>query len=698
MARPGQTSAAPPAPGRVFRRRHRLARQAELFAALARVNQAIIGSADPGSLLADACRILVDLGRFSMAWVGLDDPASHEVRVACHYGDPSGHLDRLQVRSDETPLGRGATGTAIRTGRPQIVNDVLAAPEAQPWQDQVRRHGMAASAAFPLRTGGAVIGALTVYAREKGFFGRPEAAVLAEVARNISSALDNLELDARRHRAEQALGESQHRLLRAESIAAFGNWVLNLQSGTLAASRGAHRIYGLPEGEMALRDVQEMVLPEYRPVLDAALRALVARNQPYDVEFTIRRASDGEERILHSHAEYDPGRHSVFGVLQDITERKRAERENVHLHHQLQQAQKMESLGMLAGGIAHDMNNVLGAILAMASAHLVGAPGDPRTRHAFQTICDAAERGGKLVRSLLDFARRTPGETRPVDLNGLVQEGARLLERTTLAKVRVECRLDPDLRPVRGDAAALAHALMNLLVNAADAMPGGGTLTLRSRNLEPDQVEIAVEDTGCGMPREILDRAPDPFFTTKETGKGTGLGLSLVYATVKAHGGAMALQSEPGRGTRIGLRFPADPGVPGGTAADAPPVAAGPAARSLDVLLVDDDDLVLESTGALLEALGHRVWRAASGEAALDLVDGGLAPQAVILDVNMPGLGGAGTLPLLRTRCPGVPVLVATGRIDPAARDLVQAWPPAVLLSKPFGLQEVREHLGRVTA
>jgi PAS domain S-box-containing protein len=385
------------------------------------------------------------------------------------------------------------------------------------------------------------------------------------------------------------------------------------------------------------------------------------------------------------------GERHVISITRDISALRQAEAERATLQAQLQHAQKMESLGGLASGVAHDMNNVLGAILGLASANLEMHPVGSPTYQAFDTITRAATRGGKMVKTLLGFARQNPAEAKDLDLNALLREELRLMEATLLARVRVELDLAPGLRLMRGDAAALTNAFMNLCVNAVDAMPESGTLTLRTRNLASGWLEIQVEDTGCGMAKEVLAKALDPFFTTKVQGKGTGLGLAMVYGTVKAHQGQLELHSEPGQGTRVTLRFPAcEPDT-----VVLPPPAPGPAAppnRARAVLLVDDDELVQHATVALLEVLGHQVTLASSGEEALAQLDTGWLPDLVILDLNMPGLGGAGTLPRLRTLRPTLPVLLATGRADQTAMDLVAAHPGVTLLSKPFDLVEL-QHL-----
>lgn len=380
----------------------------------------------------------------------------------------------------------------------------------------------------------------------------------------------------------------------------------------------------------------------------------------------------------------------------DITERLRLESERKRFEAEFQQSQKMESMGVLAGGVAHDMNNVLGAILTIASMHLATESRESHNYRAFEIIRDAATRGGDMVKRLLAFARQGPLVRERLDVNALVLEEGRLLERTTLARLRIELDLAPDLHSIHGDASALTHAIMNLCVNAVDAMPEGGTLTIRTHNVDADQVEIVVEDTGCGMTREVLDRALDPFYTTKEVGKGTGLGLPLVFRMVKDHGGQLKIESAAGQGTRVKLLFPASLTTELATANSAQ-VSIDPPPIPLHVLLIDDDELIRESVGMLVEALGHAIAFSSSGEEALKLIEDGHNPDVIILDMNMPGWGGKGTLPRLRALRADVPVLLATGRADQEALDLVAAFPFVTLLAKPFGIAELKRNLYKVS-
>jgi len=801
-----------------------LERLQRLYACLGQVNQAIVWSSGREALLAKICEVMVTFGKFSMAWIGWAEPGTQEIRVLSHYGDHHGYLEELRVRADDSALGRGASGRALREGCPVVNNDFLGSAQAAPWHDQARRSGFAASAALPLRVAGAVAGTLNVYAPVAGFFGTEELDLLVEAAGDLSYALDHLEGEARRKAAEADLVESVSQFQVLFETAPVGMAIVDSATGRFLSvnprlgeilgwapqdllrarfqdfthpehvepdqasvkllvdglvqevqkekrfiHRSGHEVWArlkmvrLPgvagaaprhfslveniteahHAQAALKDALDRlqkitdrlpgVVYQYRmrpdgtthmPFVSGAIRQLyrlepedlvqdmaklnavehpdddariTASRQasartlsPWKEEYRLRFA-DGEVRHVYVDAvpeREEDGAILWTGCITDITERK-------HLEAQYRHAQNMESLGSLAGGVAHDMNNVLGAILALASAHQALQPRDSPAHQAFDTIRLAATRGGDMVRTLLNFARKDAGVLRPLDLNGLLRDQARLLERTTLARVRLDLDLEPALRPVLGDGSALANAIMNLCVNAVDAMGGNGTLALRTRNLDGDRVELRVEDTGSGMSQEVLDRALDPFFTTKAMGKGTGLGLAMVYTTVKAHQGELELQSEPGRGTRVRVVLPATAALEA-PLPDAPGAPAPVPGQGLQVLLVDDDELVRKSTGMLLELLGHWVVCAQCGEEALALVENGLRPGLVLLDLNMPGLGGAGTLPPLRALLPGVPVLLATGRAEQEAEDLVASHPPAFLLAKPFSFEDLQGYLERL--
>jgi PAS domain S-box-containing protein len=496
-----------------------------------------------------------------------------------------------------------------------------------------------------------------------------------------------------RKQAEDALRESEARfrgLLQSVDSVAVQSY--GPDGTTHYWNQASERLYGYTAEEAVGRSLLDLTIPpDMRGEVTQALRNMWETGQPIpSLELSLVRKDGSRVTVYSSHAIVRVPGHApeMFCMDVDLTDRKRLEA-------QLHQSQKMESLGILAGGVAHDMNNVLGAILGLASVHLETQPPESPAHRAFTTISTACIRGGSLIQSLLGFARQGLAEEKNLDLNALVQDQVRLLERTTLARVSLKMDLAADLRPIRGDASALTHVLMNLCVNAVDAMPDNGTLTLRTHNVDADWIEIQVEDTGIGMPKEVLEKALDPFFTTKDQGKGTGLGLSIAHSTVMAHHGQMEIQSKPGQGTKVLLRFPASETrtLP---AEAAPVLQWEPSKVSLKVLLVDDDALIQSSMQAILEALGHSITAVFNGEDALVALESGLEPDLVILDMNMPGLGGAGTLPHLRALQPTVPVLLATGRADQTAVNLIEAHPFVTLLPKPFGMKELQQHLESV--
>ena len=355
----------------------------------------------------------------------------------------------------------------------------------------------------------------------------------------------------------------------------------------------------------------------------------------------------------------------------------------------MNQMQKLDSLGKLAGGVAHDMNNVLAAIQAVVQTLSMQRPQDEELLHSLSIIQRAANRGRDLVKGLTNFARKEIREPELLDLNVLVRGEMDLLRRTTLQMVALALDLEEPLAPVLGEKGVLGSALMNLCVNALDAMPQGGTLTLRTRSLPKGMVCVEVADSGTGMPREVLDRALEPFFTTKAVGKGTGLGLSSVYATAKAHGGSVSIQSAPGAGTVVQLQLPAATGRTTAQAAPRPPQAQG----ALNFLLVDDDELILTTVPTLLASFGHTAVTAPGGREALAILDGGAIFDAVILDLNMPVMNGLETLKSIRSRGLDLPVLLATGHLDAATASELEADPRTQALAKPFTMDELVNRL-----
>jgi len=441
----------------------------------------------------------------------------------------------------------------------------------------------------------------------------------------------------------------------------------------------------------------EMVHQQDRDAVAALARAILTEWQPQSLEHRIIH-KDGSVRWVRSTLVPNPDPQGTLvsydGVILDISEQKQAEEARRRLEAQLFQAQRLESLGNLAGGVAHDINNVLAAILGLATTGREDLEPSGLLARSMDTIATACLRGREVVKSLLHFARKDLDSSGPVDLNRLATEIVHLLDATTLKRVRIKTDFQEPLGLVRGDEGALSHALMNLCLNGVDAMPDGGTLEIRTRRLAQGGIELRVRDTGDGMTPEVLKQAIDPFFTTKPLGKGTGLGLAMVYGTMTSIGGTLELRSKPRQGTEVLLGFP--PPLlavePAGREAPGNPAGTAPAAgKGLRILLVDDDELIRMAIPTMLEVLGHQVATAPGGQEALDLLAAGLGTDLVILDMRMPGLNGAETLPRLLALRPGLPVLLATGHSDPGLQALLQQYPRVAFIRKPFTLAEIRD-------
>nr|WP_314444373.1 PAS domain S-box protein [uncultured Sphingomonas sp.] len=365
----------------------------------------------------------------------------------------------------------------------------------------------------------------------------------------------------------------------------------------------------------------------------------------------------------------------------------------------LRQSQKLEAMGQLTGGVAHDFNNLLTPIIGSLDLLQRKQILDERTGRLVDGALASAEKARVLVQRLLAFARRQPLKPQAVDLARVIGEMSELVDSTSGPRIRVVTDVPSDLPPALADGNQLEMALLNLSVNARDAMPDGGTLTIAARNASEDagkhlglarrpHIVLAVTDTGVGMDEATRARAIEPFFSTKGLGKGTGLGLSMVHGLAAQLGGALDIRSAPGMGTTIELWLPL---ARSSVSEGAPAIGEVESHGAGTVLLVDDEELVRESTAGMLADLGYRVAEADCGEAALALVDEGLRPNLLVTDQLMPGLSGTDLAVRLRERFAGLPVLVVSGYAD--LESLSPAFPH---LSKPFRQAELSAALEKI--
>lgn len=534
-----------------------------------------------------------------------------------------------------------------------------------------------------------------------------------------------VDIDARK-RDEAALRESEARL-RALTDSLPAGMVYQMYMSPdgkerrfIYVSKSHEKLTGIP-AEAVLEDpmvAYNLILPEYRERFARAEEDAIREGGLFDQEVQYRRA-DGEIRwcrITSQLRAQADGSLISDGIQIDITEQKLAEQRlrdlNATLEERvaeraaelaqaqaaLRQAQKLESMGQLTGGVAHDFNNLLTPIIGGLDLLQMRRVGDERAQRTIAGALASAERAKTLVQRLLAFARRQPLQPEPVDIRGLVVGMAGLLESTIGPRISLELLLAEDLPAARADANQLEMALLNLALNARDAMPEGGTLQIEAMCISGTagagatgaQVQLSVTDSGVGMDEATMARAVEPFFSTKGIGKGTGLGLSMAHGLAAQLGGELVIESELGRGTTVRLRLPVsdvDAVLAEAAAERRAHVGAGTA------LLVDDEELVRASTADMLGDLGYEVIGASSAEAALQRLRDGLRPGLLVTDHLMPGMTGTELAREALALQPELPVLVISGyaEVEGIAGDLPR-------LTKPFRRAELEASIASLTA
>jgi len=534
------------------------------------------------------------------------------------------------------------------------------------------------------------------------------------------------------------LYESQERLATALLAGKLGSLSIDLATQTLATSPLCRAIYGLQESDaLTYPRLLAMLHPDDLQAMQAAAQRSIDLGEDYNIDYRTR-WPDGSVHWVQVNGRVlrdSEGRmRGLVGVAMDITDRKGAEaslrqsnewlesavaertaelershakvveqaRQREQVEDQLRQAQKMEVVGQLTGGIAHDFNNLLMAVLSTLDMLRRHVPDDPRTERMIDGAEQGAKRGAALTQRLLAFARRQSLQVDPTSIGGLVEGMRNLLERSVGTEVQLNYAINADLPLAMLDANQVELALLNLVVNARDAMLNGGTITITADEVKAKEaadlkagrfIRLSVIDDGAGMDAETLQRAVEPFFSTKELGKGTGLGLSMIHGLAVQLDGALRLSSTPGKGTRADLYLP----VTNQPAADNEPAMPSsaediePTSRAR-ILLVDDDVLIAMVTTGMLEELGHEVIEANSGPGALEALQANQDIDLMITDFAMPGMNGAQLAEEVRRLKPDLPILLATGYAEMPKGSTIEL----PRLGKPYSRHDLARDIGRL--
>jgi len=667
-------------------------------------NEALVRSENEADLLATICRIAVEVGGFPLVWVGYaQDDERKTVLPQAHAGNENGYLAQLRVTwSDTDPSGAGPSGRVIRSGEMLIVPDLAADETCAPWLAAAHAQGYLGLICLPLKNQTRTFGVLLLYLPEVRIPGADELQLLQKLAGDLAFGLGMLRVRAERIQAAQEIAH-QAALLDQATDAIL---VKNLDHRITYWSKGAERLYGWNAEEALGESVLELLhkasnAADYQLAMDQTLVA-----GEWQGEFTKLTKADGELTIearwtLLRDDEGAP--QAILAINTDITERKKLEQ-------QFLRAQRMESIGTLAGGIAHDLNNVLGPI--MMSLDLLRMRFPDRASLELINIIDAsAQHGAGMVRQVLSFGRGVEGQRLEVQVKHLIKEIEKITNETFLKNVQVSTVVPHDLWPVIGDPTQIHQVLLNLCVNARDAMPGGGKLVISAENLDIDElyasanieatpgpyIVLQVEDSGTGMPPEVIEKIFDPFFTTKELGKGTGLGLSTTLAIVKSHGGFIRVYSEWGRGTKFHVYLPAQTGA----SPEARVVAEADRPRGFGelILVIDDEASVRQITEQTLTAFGYRVVVTSEGAAAI----AAFAPRmsefaAVLTDMMMPVMDGLATIRVLRRMAPRLPIIASSGLDTERKAAEVAALGVKHFLVKPYTAETLLKTLKQALA
>jgi PAS domain S-box-containing protein len=661
----------------------RIRRLNRVYAVLSHINQTIVRERTLSELFQQTCRIAVDHGGFTAAWVALaPDAPGRPLRIAADAGVP-GHAEGLRTAVADPTFASGAPARAIIEGRLVIANggDTSGArrlTDCPPLATLAERHGYRAVACFPLRSADTVVGVLVLSSPDPAWFDADEVLLLQEMATDVGFAMDVSRNEAERAQATAALAESQARLERAVRAGNVGLWEWSLVSHAVYYSSQWKRQLGYEDAEIDadFEAWRSRIHPEDVERAIAAIGEYLRGRAPHlEIEYRCRH-KDGTYRHMLAHATVlldDRGvQVALLGAHVDVTH-------HTELQAQFLQAQKMESLGRLAGGIAHDFNNLLTIINGTADLALLRLSAAGERDDDWRGVRDAGERAATLTRQLLAISRKQVLQVEVLDPNEVLSGIEGLLRRLIGEDVLLKVSLAPDAGRIRADAGQIEQVVVNLAVNARDAMPRGGILTIETRAAEvvgtmmaaerspigPGRyVVISISDTGEGMDEATQARAFEPFFTTKGPGKGTGLGLSTVFGIVRQSGGAIRLRSERGAGTTLEVYLPSV-----GDAARR--TRSGPhqaVVRGTETILVVEDEPALRLVARkILENAGYTVMAASNGEEALTYFRRAVTPVHLLLtDVVMPGMSGPTLVGHIRAEGGRTSILYTSGYADDA--------------------------------
>ena len=715
-----------------------------LLRLLSQTNQVLVRSSDEPTLMQDICRSIVEEGRYRLAWVGwAEQDSGQSVRPVAQWGFEEGYLATLNLTWADTERGRSPTGTAIRTGKTCVIQHLQTDPTFALLKAEAELRGYAAVIALPLSTNGQCLGALNIYASEPNAFDREEIELLEELAADLAYGFTALRVRAEHQQFAEdlqidlSLQRLRNEILQMQSeqdwekiVLVFHtelkNWVLfnacsinliNVQEDTLSAyaigpRRGLHQNVS-DVIDPVLKKVLETGKPVYRPCRENPLWGANMAPEVHsivDVPFaggTIAINSTEEDAFSPRDIEI---LERVAQVISEAYRRLTDLRALSESEERFRQAQKMEAIGQLAGGVAHDFNNLLTIISGYSQMLLKEFEPGAYQRVEIKEIRQAADRGQTLVQQLLAFSRRQTVNLGIIDLNILVADMEKMLQRLLGEDVVLSLELAPALGQVFVDEGQLNQILMNLAVNARDAMPDGGRLLIETTNVELKEsndhpgmivtpgpyVQLSTSDTGEGMDAETREHIFEPFFTTKGPGKGTGLGLAMVYGIVKQSEGYIWVYSEPGQGTTFRIYLPrvGTEGIQEDIEDESDTVLSQ---GTETILVVEDDKALRQMVRLALKEQGYAVLDAENGRDAIQIAEQhGSTIRLLLTDVIMPEMNGRELAHALTPLHPDMKVLFMSGYPEGIVDRHGVLDPGIFFLPKPFAPDDLAQKVRKV--
>jgi PAS domain S-box-containing protein len=674
---------------------HRLNRE---LRALSDCNQTLLRATDEQSLINDICRIICDEAGYRMAWVGYaEQDAVKTVRPVAWAGVEENYLRTAGISwSEESERGRGPTGTAIRSGT-TCYNQDFSLGQSPVWRERVLQHGYRSGIALPLKDERAgTFGALTIYSGEPNAFTAEEIRILEELAHDLAFGITTIRTRAERQRAEQEVSLLRFALDNVREAA----FLVGEDARFRYVNEEACRLLGYTREELMGMGVLDIVPEEQWSQHWSDLKA--QRSLSFERQL---RTKDGREIPAEVSANYfEYGGHAYnLARARDISERRQAEQEEAKLRQHLHQAQKMEAIGQLAGGVAHDFNNILGIINGYSEILLSERDLKESQRASLGEILAAGQRAASLTRQLLAFSRKLVLQPKVLNLSSVIEGFEKMLRRLIGDEIEIRTVLAPNLIPVSADPNQIEQVLLNFCINARDAMPEGGRITIETANLELDDamaaqqfsltpgryVTVSVSDTGIGMDHETQSHIFEPFFTTKGPEHGTGLGLATVYGIIQQSGGHVMVDSVPGQGATFRVYLPA---VNQETKEREQSSRPQELLRGSETILLVEDAAPLRTLyQKILEDRGYTVLEAGDGERAIQVAEQYQGNLALLLtDVSLPKMKGPALASILLQQRPSMKVMFMSGHSDEIVSSPDHLLPAgAGFIQKPFAVEDL---------